>query len=150
MSDKLRLLAAVVLLSPISSYSEDWSTEQLELLEWEKQCISADNAQDFIGCFHEDFVGWGMGYPVPTNKSDREATAENGFENFPSELVYFHPLSVEIYGNVAVINYLDSRRTTNNHTGEVNYETTQWTDVAIKEDGNWYWIADHGTAQDIE
>ena len=131
-------------LSPLAA-AEDWSEEQKEVLAWEEECISASVRTDWLECFHEDFVGWGNNYPAPTTKPDREKRSVDGFESFKSDLLLFKPISVQIYGNTAVINYIDTRKNTNKTTNEVTYNTSHWTDVAIKEGGNWYWIADHGS-----
>ena len=95
-------------------------------------------------CFHEDFEGWGEGSTVPTTKADRKGLFENGFASFDSDVLLFKPLSVIVKGDMAVINYLTVAKITNKATDEVNYESQRWTDVAIKEGGQWTWIADHG------
>jgi hypothetical protein len=56
----------------------------------------------------------------------------------------FKPLSVIVKGNMAVISYIDSSKSTNKTTKEVTYSTQRWTDVCLKDGGKWYWISDHG------
>jgi hypothetical protein len=45
---------------------------------------------------------------------------------------------------MAVVTYVQTSKTKNNATDEVEYSTQRWTDVCLKEDGKWTWISDHG------
>ena len=132
------------LLLPTFASAEDWTKEQKEVLAFEEACVTTKNVDEFTACFHEDFVGWGLGSTVPTSKSDRLRFNADGFENYDSEPLLFKPLSVIVKGNMAIISYLDSRKILNKATDEVNYSTQRWTDVCLKEDGKWTWISDHG------
>ena len=140
-----KVIGLIVLFSSFG-FAEEWTKEQQEVLEWEEACISTSDRDQWISCFHDEFVGWGMNFPVPTSKSDRGQSSVDGFESFESEVLLFKPLSVAMHGDTAVIVYIDSRKTTNNDTQETTYSTSLWTDVCLKENGKWYWIADHGTA----
>ncbi len=137
-------LLAVVMLLPICASADNWSKEQLEVLKFEEACVATKDADDFIACFHEDFVGWGQGSTVPTTKTDRLKFIADGFGNSDSETLLFKPLSVIVKGNMAVVTYIQTSKTTNNATDEVEYSTQRWTDVCLKEDGQWTWISDHG------
>lgn len=139
-----RKLLPFALLLPVFAFAEDWSSAQQEVLAFEEACITTDNVDDFINCFHGDFVGWGMGFSVPTTKTDRQKTAAHGFANNTSEVILFKPLTVNVQGNMAVVNYITTAKTTNNTTDEVTYATERWSDICLKDGGKWYWIADHG------
>ena len=138
------VLLAITMLLPISALAGDWSKEQMEVIKFEEACISAKTADDLIACFHEDFVGWGLGSTVPTSKADRMKSIVDAFENNDSETMLFKPVSVIVKGNMAVISYLDTAKNTNKTTKEVEYSTQRWTDVCLKDGGKWYWISDHG------
>ncbi len=146
MKNVIKAILAIVSLLPLTVFADDWTAEQREVLAWEEACINADNAKDFVDCFHEDFEGWGLNSAVPTTKSDRRALAENGFASFDADVLLFKPLSVIVKGNIAVINYITVAKVKNNDTDEITYETERWTDVAIKDGRQWTWIADHGEA----
>jgi ketosteroid isomerase-like protein len=137
------LLAAAVLL-PAYASADDWSKEQMEVLKFEEACVTTKNVDEFMGCFHKDFVGWGQGSTVPTSKADRMKATIDRFENSESESMLFKPLSVIVKGDMAVISYIDSVKSTNKTTKEVEYSTSRWTDVCLKDGGKWYWISDHG------
>ena len=139
-----KILLTAVLLLPAYASADNWSKEQMEVIKFEEACISAKTADYLIGCFHEDFVGWGQGSTVPTSKADRVKSITDGFENNDSETMLFKPVSVIVKGNMAVISYIDSSKSTNKTTKEVTYSTQRWTDVCLKDGGKWYWISDHG------
>jgi len=139
-----KILLTAVLLLPAYASADNWSKEQMEVLKFEEACISAKSADQLIGCFHKDFVGWGQGSTVPTSKTDREKGIVDRFENNESETMLFKPLSVIVKGNMAVISYIDYSKSTNKTTKEVTYSTQRWTDVCLKDGGKWYWISDHG------
>jgi ketosteroid isomerase-like protein len=145
MKIKLRIFLVSVLLLPMFAYAEDWTKEQKEVLAFEEACVTTKDVDEFTGCFHEDFVGWGQGYPVPTSKADRSKTNTDFFESFDSDTLLFNPISVVVKGNIAIVSYLQTSKYTNRATEEVEYSTQAWTDVCFKEGGKWTWIADHGT-----
>lgn len=126
------------------AFCEDWTTAQQEVLAFEEACITTKNADELIGCFHRDYVGWGLDSTVPQSKADVTKWIAHGFENFERESILFKPLSVIVKGNMAVVSYIDSGRTRNKATDEVEYYTERWTDVCLKDNGKWTWISDHG------
>ena len=144
---KLKYIPFVAVLITLASHSwaKDWTKDELELLEWEESCLATSEFDPWVNCFHEDFVGWGMGYPAPQTKSERVSLAADSFESTDVELVLFKPLSVQIYGNTAVINYVATFKIVDKKTEKVTIETSMWTDVCMKENGKWHWIADYGT-----
>lgn len=144
MKIKTRICLMSVLLLPILASGEDWTKEQKEVLAFEEACLTAKNADEFMGCFHKDFVGWGEDFTVPTSKADRLKPIADGFENFDSETLLFKPISVIVKGNMAVVSYIQFGKITNKTTDEVEYFTERWTDVCLKEGGKWTWISDHG------
>lgn len=139
-----RICLVSTLLLPILASAGEWSKEQQEVLKFEKACLLAQTADNLMGCFHEDYTGWGQDYQVPLSKADRRSSVVYDFSAFDRELMVFKPLSVIVKGNMAVISYIESDRFTNKTTKEVSFYTGRWTDVCIKENGKWTWIADHG------
>jgi len=144
MKIKSRIFVVSALLLPMFASAEDWTKEQMEVLAFEEICVTTNDADEFMGCFHKDFVGWGMGSPVPTSTTDRLKSVADGFENYESDSLLFKPISVIVKGNMAVISYIQTTKSKNKTTDEVEYSTQQWTDVCLKEGGKWTWISDHG------
>jgi ketosteroid isomerase-like protein len=138
------MLLTAVLLLPAYASAENWSKEQMEVLKFEEACVSAKSADQLLNCFHEDYVGWGQDWSVPLSKADQQKAIVDRFATVDSETMLFKPLSVIVKGNMAVISYIDSSKSTNKTTKEVTYSTQRWTDVCLKDGGKWYWISDHG------
>lgn len=125
--------------------ADDWTREQQAVIDFEKECISTQDAAKLKSCFHEDYAGWGLASPVPLTKSDSETLIDSDFESFERQSLLFKPLSVIVKGDTAVVSYIDAGKTTDRRSGEVEYYTQRWTDVLIREGGRWYWISDHGS-----
>ena len=143
----MSLLAAVVFLAASASTAraQDMSEVEQEVWEWERACWGMDDLESVMTCFHEDYVGWIGGATVPFTKADRRAFFERFLET--DERVFFHlrPLSVTVRNNMAVMLYVSHFTSRNKETGEETSVTQKWTDVAVKDGGTWYWIADHST-----
>ena len=54
-------------------------------------------------CFHEDFVGWGVGMTFPTSKKDRLALINDQFASKDRQSLLFKPMSVIVKSNMAVV-----------------------------------------------
>ena len=133
--------------APALASAQEWSPEQQEVWEFELSCQESKEA--WIGCFHEDYAAWAdMSLGVPFRKADRAAIGGYSWDTIERLLTHMKPLEITVRGDfaVALVIYTTTRR--NRETGEVITTTEAWTDVCIKENGRWYWIADHGTVVD--
>ena len=127
---------------PLTVQAQQWNAEQQEVWEFELSC--QESKEVWLGCLHEDYAAWGdMSLGIPVSKVDRAAI--DGYSWDEQVVVHLKPLKITVRGNfaVALVMYTSSKR--NRETGEVVTTSSAWTDVCIKEDGRWYWIADHGT-----
>ncbi len=146
----LLLVGAIALSAgmPVTAPAQEMTRAQQEVWEWEQGCLAAYNTEDlenFMACFHEDFLGWGRGSSVPSSKANRRPFYARRFETTEMVFVFLNPLSVTVRGDMAVIIYLATTTTRNRSTDEETTATDRWTDIAIRDGGSWYWIADHGT-----
>ena len=142
---------ALAVLLPITAQAQEWTAEQQEVWAWEQSCWESKDLEFTMTCFHEDFVGWGGGpiqFPAPTSKADRRATFARSFEITDTVWQYLKPLHIKIHGDVAVLIYLSVVTEKNKATEQETTSTELWTDIALKENGKWSWIADHGTPAD--
>ncbi len=131
---------------PVTAQAQEMTRAQQQVWEWEQGCWATDvTLEDLMACFHEDFLGWGMDYSVPSSKADRRPFFARFFETNETVFQFLNPLSVQVHGDMAVISYLATYTTRNRSTDEETTTTERWTDIAIREGGRWYWIADHGT-----
>lgn len=140
---------ALAVLLPLTAQAGDWSAEQKEVWAWEQSCWQFTDVDSLMACFHEDFVGWGnAALGVPTNFADRKAMFAQEFATQEFVSVYAKPLSVKIRGNVAVLIYVVNITRKDKATGEETTSVERWTDIAMKENGKWSWIADQGGTVD--
>jgi hypothetical protein len=143
-----RILAAAfgfIFLLPINTQGQEWSAEQQELWAWEVACWEDPDLEANSPCFHEDFVGWGVGVDSPTTRAERRALQAEIVETTETTLTDLEPLSANIYGNTAILIYVVTFVEKDKATGDETTHVERWTDVAVKEAGQWFWVADHGT-----
>lgn len=140
---------ALAISLPLMAQAGEWTAEQQEVWAWETACWEARDLDAITACFDEDFVGWGdASLGVPTNHADRRAIHERDLANQETLGVQLKPLSVKVHGDFAVVLYIATVTTKDKASGEVSTSIQRWTDVAMKTDGKWSWIADHGAPVD--
>ena len=144
----MRTFAIVALLVPPflpnAALSQDWTPEQREVWEFELGCQESKEA--WLACFHEDYVAWAdMSLSVPHTKADHEVIGARAWDDNEQVFVHLKPVAITVRGDVAVALVVYTNSVRNRATGEVVTTTQAWTDVCIRENGRWYWIADHGT-----
>jgi ketosteroid isomerase-like protein len=135
---------ALAVFLPLAAQAQQWTAAQQEVWEFEEACWATQDLEAAMACFHDDFLGWGIDYPVPTSKADRRTRNARRLETEETVFLYLKPLAVKVHGNVAIVLYLATYTTKNKATGEETTVTERWTDVCLKEGRGWTWIADHG------
>jgi ketosteroid isomerase-like protein len=135
---------ALAVFLPLAAQAQQWTAAQQEVWEFEEACWAAQDVEALMACFHDDFVGWGIGYPVPSSKADRRPVFARDFETQERVFLNLKPLDVRVLDNVAIVLYLATYTQRNKATGEETTVTQRWTDICVKEDNRWMWIADDG------
>ena len=123
--------------------AQTWSAEQQELWQLEQQQWKMSAAKDLSWIdtmVHPNLRYWGTGSPMP-----RDAASLKHWSRFDSDssTVLQHelfPISATITGNVAVVQY-HYMMATENYKKERETVTGYYTDVLIKENGRWMFIA---------
>lgn len=95
----------------------------------------------------DDFAGWNTGSPAPRNKSSTkmwDRVLDNVDEMRAHEL---YPLSIIVHDDVAIVHYLYSAAV-ENADDEIEMERGRFTDVLIRTDDGWKFIAWHGGNDD--
>ena len=130
--------------APAPTPAQEWSAAQQEILDFELSCQESKEA--WIDCFHDDYVAWAdMSLGVPFSKADNEAIGGRSWDDNEQLFVHLKPVEITVRGNLAVALVVYTNTVRNRATGEVVTTTQAWTDICIRENGRWYWIADHGT-----
>ena len=141
---KLLVFGALALFLPNTARSQDLTPAQQEIWDIEVACWEAKTSAEYMPCFHEDFVGWGLGSTVTTTKAQRALAFTYRFET--EELVFLQliPVDIIIHGNMAVVMYVANFTTKNRASGEEQNVTHRWTDIFVNDGDRWAWISDHG------
>jgi hypothetical protein len=148
MWQKSIVLAIVALALPTALYSQQWSDAQLEVWDFQESCWQKRATGDVEGflttCFHKDYVGWFSPEPAPMPVN--ESVVRYFMESSPIRVYLLKPHDILISGNVAIVHY-SAFTVRPGPDGKDQEVWVHWTDVAVKEDGRWSWIADHGHGQ---
>lgn len=123
--------------------AQTWNAEQEALWKLEQQQwkMSADKDSSWIETMvHKNLRFWDNGNPMPRDKAslthwDRYQSANS--TTLEQELF---PISATITGNIAVLQY-DYMVARENYKKERETATGHYTDVMIKDDGRWQFIA---------
>ncbi len=116
---------------------EQWQQEQ----DHHKQRKSDPSWVDRL--LHDDFVGWSKDSPAPRTKAS--VNMWDRFSHTQGRMVQheIYPLEIVIKDNVAVAHYLFTSAY-ENKDGEVEMNNGRFTDVLIRTEEGWKFIAWHG------
>lgn len=94
-----------------------------------------------------DFVGWPKDSPAPRNRTSTRLWAE--FNSRRSETLEYelYPLSILVHGDMAVAHYLFTTATREGED-DVEVRNGRYTDVLVRVDTEWKFIAWHGGYDD--
>ena len=146
MTKTRNFICLAALLLPSVAVTDDWTAEQLEVIESIKSCFVAPLEGEWLECYHENYAGWYMEHSFAYTKANKKADGDGWvWEGFAFELVEFTPIKVHVSGDLAVVLYSATLKMTNIETGESQVEEqVRWMDAHVKEDGRWTSIAEHG------
>ena len=114
---------------------EQWQAQQQGSSDWTDTMLA------------DDFMGWPTDSPAPRTKS---STANwNRFTEQLGHMVQheIYPLSVVVRGDVAVAHYLYTSAF-KNAAGEIKVSNGRYTDVLVRTDTGWKFLAWHGGRDD--
>jgi Domain of unknown function (DUF4440) len=132
--------------------AQAWSPEQQELWQLEQQQWKMAAAKDLSWIdtmVHPNMRFWETGSPMPRDKASLKHWAR--FESDSGTVLQqeLFPISATITGNIAVVQY-HYMIATENYKKERETATGHYTDVLIKENGRWMFIAWAGGEDDKE
>jgi len=123
--------------------AETWNAAQQEVWNVEIQQWKMDSAKDFSWIdtmAHDNLSFWSTADAVPRGKASVRLWSRFGAEDSTTLVHELFPHSITITGNVAVVqyHYMAGRE---NAKKERETITGKYTDVLIKENGKWMFIA---------
>jgi len=150
-SDKLKLAVAIIFLSlsgvATAQNSADDEADVILLIEeqWEAQQDGDDNWSDDM--LVDSFSSWPTQAPAPRSKSSTQLW--NRFADSQGRMIehelYFQ--NIVVHGDVAVAHYFYTSAYENNDQ-EVKVTNGRYTDVLVRTEGGWKFLAWHGGDDD--
>lgn len=120
-----------------SVIEEQWEASQRGDRRWVERFLSAD------------FIGWSKNSPAPRDKASTRMWNEFDTKQSKGLEHELYPLSTVIHGDMAVAHYLYANATENSD-GETEVANGRYTDILVRADGEWKFIAWHGGDDDTD
>ena len=120
-----------------SVIEEQWEASQRGDRRWVERFLSAD------------FIGWPKNSPAPRDKASTRVWNEFDAKQSKGLEHELYPLSTVIHGDMAVAHYLYTNATENSD-GETEVSNGRYTDILVRVDGEWKFIAWHGGDDDSD
>ena len=120
-----------------SVIEEQWEASQRGDRRWVERFLSAD------------FIGWSRNSPAPRDKASTRMWNEFDTKQSKGLEHELYPLSTVINGDMAVAHYLYTNATENSD-GETEVTNGRYTDILVRADGEWKFIAWHGGDDDSD
>jgi len=90
-----------------------------------------------------DFMGWPNDAPAPRNRESMRMWNEFGNKQSKTLEHELYPLSIVVHGDMAIAHYLYTMAV-ENRDDEVTVSNGRYTDVLVRDDGQWKFISWHG------
>jgi ketosteroid isomerase-like protein len=145
----LRAFVPIAVLAATASFrlaAQEWSAAQREVWEAIEECnrrYVEEDSTGILACYHDDFVGWRYGDPVPRTKDSIRTLLPAELEAAETIASDLRPIAIRVRGDVAVAHYA-IRWVEKDAKGEMATLRMIWTDTLLRENGRWRWLADHG------
>lgn len=140
------ITSLIILFTTSYNYGQ-WSKKQLEVWETVKEYSKAESDRDlekYLKYWHHDFIGWHQGWENPTNYQERVEGLKIYFSATESVMYELEPLNIKVLGEVAIVQYKNRMVVQTKKSGEEEYSISKWTDILVREKGEWSLISDHG------
>ncbi len=118
-----------------STIERQWNAQEKGDKKWIDRLLS------------DDFSGWGKSSPAPRGKSSTRMW--NRFNEKVSKMVAheLYPLSIVVNGDIGIAHYLYTSAT-EDKDGEIETTNGRYTDVLMRTDDGWKFLAWHGGDDD--
>ena len=135
--------AVVAVLSTTTASSQEFSSDQQEVWEFIESCQERWGSEAWFDCFHEDFTGWLYTDLVPRTKDGERKFSRPLFDVTETRVQDVRPIAIRVHGDTAVAHYY-LQTVVRGQDGQDVEERVRFTDVLMKDNDRWQWIADHG------
>ncbi len=144
------ILGAALLLVTGPAAAQDMASDQADVWATIEEQWNADEegnddwAEDMLA---ENFSGWAKNAPAPRSKASTTMWDRFAAELGTTVAHELYPLAIIVQGDVAVAHYLYSNAV-RDKDGEVELSNGRYTDVLVRTDDGWKFIAWHGGDDD--
>ena len=149
---RLRFLLLLIVISSgagagiAPSFGQTWSDKQLDVWNVIEDQWKTTMEKDTTGLdkyLHEKFLGWDNQNPMPQDKSSAKKWHRYVTQNSTRLIQELYPVGIIVHGNTAVAHYFYSQAS-QNRKGERKTVHGQYTDILVKENGKWRFLAWRG------
>ncbi len=126
-----------------SVFAAEWNAEQQEIWKFEQQQWQMSKAKDLSWIdtmVHQNMVYWETGSPMPRDKASLKHWSRYDSDSSTTLEQELFPISATITGNIAIVQY-HYMVASEDYKKERATITGHYTDVLIKENGRWMFIA---------
>ena len=102
-----------------------------------------EDMEGILALFHDDFSSWDNNNPLPTDKAFLRKNMPHWFETGTVVIYDIQPVGINIFDNVAIVQYYWSNVIKDAKGNEKN-NSGRWTDILMKQGDKWVLIGDHG------
>jgi ketosteroid isomerase-like protein len=125
---------------------EPWSEAQKEVWAAIETCSehwAKGSLDEAMACVHDDFSGWLYTQPVPRTKEFDKRISAHLLKTHTTQAYELRPIDIKVYGDIGIAHYYFVQIIKDSEGKEV-IEQGRWTDILLKQDDGWVWVADHG------
>ncbi|MDH3778284.1 MAG: nuclear transport factor 2 family protein [Gammaproteobacteria bacterium] len=143
----LILLGSLLFSAAGAQNTSDDEANVLLVIEHEWEAARKGDQDKVDDMLTNDFMGWGKSSPAPRSK-----TSTSNWSRFSTEMgrvvrYELYPLSITIHEDVAIAHYLYSSAFKDKQ-GKIEISNGRYTDVLIRTEDGWKFIAWHGGDDD--
>jgi ketosteroid isomerase-like protein len=144
------LLISAFLLGFTSAFAQGSTNDQADVWAVIEEEWNADEKGDkkwLDKLLADDFRGWGKSSPAPRDKASTKMW-DRFNDQYGKMLAHeLYPLSIVVHADVAVAHYLYSSAS-QSKGGEVENSNGRYTDILVRTDDGWKFLAWHGGDDD--
>lgn len=143
----LILLGALLISTTMAQDTSDDEADVLLAIEREWEATREGNHDDIDDMLTQDFMGWGKNSPAPRSKKSNSQWRRFSIKMGRVVRYELYPLSITVHGDVAVAHYLYSTAF-ESKDGETEMSNGRYTDVLVRTEDGWKFVAWHGGDDD--
>ena len=145
----LTVLAILIIIpaTPLPAQSNNDEAAVWATVEQQWRAVKRGDSKWIEELLSADFVGWPKESPAPRNKTSMRVWTEFGLRQ--GELLEYelYPQSIVVHGDMAVVHYLYTTAD-KPKGGDLATRNGRYTDILVRADSGWKFIAWHGGDDD--